>query len=220
MLTRSPVIATWSGASVAQVLHQRVEHLAAVHPVAAPLPGQVAQHPLVHQRARADPRHRPQMQVREMGEAEARPVRWHAPVPAGAAPVRRASGQTGCAASVSRSRTRATTRGRSSSGRGAATGVSAPSRTTRPARLQRAVERVQVARPVDAGRAWSASRRTGRARAAAAACRDRSRRRAATARRATSGRTTGRSSYQRGRSNRATGRPVRAPRPASRHRRR
>ena len=36
----------------AQVLHQRVEHLAPVHPVAAPLPGEVAQHALVHQRAR------------------------------------------------------------------------------------------------------------------------------------------------------------------------
>ena len=87
MLTRSPVIATWSGASRAQVRHQRVEHLAPVHPVAAPLPGEVAQHPLVHQRARADPRHRPEMQVGEVGEAEG-----HAGPPARAVRAGAASG--------------------------------------------------------------------------------------------------------------------------------
>ena len=52
MLTRIAGDRDVVGRLLAQVLDQRVEHLAPVHPVAAPLPGQVAQDPLVHQRAR------------------------------------------------------------------------------------------------------------------------------------------------------------------------
>ena len=58
----------------AHVLDQRVQHLAAMDAIAAALPGQVAEHPLVHQRPRRDARHRAQMQVRQMGEAEPRPA--------------------------------------------------------------------------------------------------------------------------------------------------
>ncbi len=60
-----------------------------------------------------------------------------------------AQGQTGCVASVSRSRTRATTRGRSSRARGAATGVSAPSRTTRPRASSERWSASEVARPIE-----------------------------------------------------------------------
>ena len=70
MLTRSPVIAMWSGALRAQILDQRVQHLATVDPVAPPLPGQIAEHALVHQRARADAGHRAEMEVGQVSEAE------------------------------------------------------------------------------------------------------------------------------------------------------
>ena len=36
------------GRLLVQVGDQRVQHLAAMHAVAAPLPGQIAEHPLVH----------------------------------------------------------------------------------------------------------------------------------------------------------------------------
>jgi len=61
---------------LAQIRHQRVEHFAAMDAVAASLPGNVAQDPLVEQGTGADPRHWPQVQVGQVGQAKI-----HAPVP-------------------------------------------------------------------------------------------------------------------------------------------